>query len=190
MNSTNDYFVVEQGQRKGPLDLSALETMRRDGRLSETTLIWKDGMTDWQPAKTVVPAVFSAGTVGYSIASPEQRILAGVIDFCVVQVLIFVLAVVTAGFGLLIEFGYPAANALYAAVMMSTVWQGTVGKKLLGLKVVDYSSGKPSSGQIWGRAFASILSWLPLGVGNLLVFFTSRHQALHDIMASTLVVKE
>ena len=188
MNSTNDYFVVEEGERKGPLNLSVLETMHRDGSLSETTLMWRDGMADWQPARKVLPEIFSGGTVTYSIAEPGQRVLAGVIDICIVQALILLIVIFTGG---LFEFGFPLANAIYGGVMMSSLWQATVGKKLLGLKVVDVNGGKPSSGRIWGRSLASLLSWFPLfGIGYLMVFFTARHQTLHDMMAATLVVKE
>jgi uncharacterized RDD family membrane protein YckC len=190
MDSTDGYFVVEEGQKKGPLTISALESMYAAGTLSGTTLMWRDGMTDWQPARTLLPQIFSTGAVTYSVARPGQRILSGVIDLCVVQALIVLIVLCTVGFGFFIEFGFLAANAIYAGVMMSTVWQGTVGKKLLGLKVIDCSGGKPSSGQIWGRALASILSWLLLGVGILFVFFTPRHQSLHDMMAGTLVVKD
>jgi len=76
-------------------------------------------------------------------------------------------------------------------VMMSSLWQATVGKKLLGLRVVDLHGSKPSPARIWGRSLASLLSWFPLfGIGYLMVFFTPRHQTLHDMMAGTLVVKE
>jgi uncharacterized RDD family membrane protein YckC len=151
-------------------------------------LIWTDGMADWQPARKVLPEIFSGGTVTYSIAEPGQRVLAGVIDICIVQALILLIVIFTGG---LFEFGFPLANAIYGGVMMSSLWQATVGKKLLGLKVVDVNGSKPSSGRIWGRSLASLLSWFPLfGIGYLMVFFTARHQTLHDMMAATLVVKE
>ena len=110
------------------------------------------------------------------------------IDICIVQALILLIVIFTGG---LFEFGFPLANAIYGGVMMSSLWQATVGKKLLGLKVVDVNGSKPSSGRIWGRSLASLLSWFPLfGIGYLMVFFTPRHQTLHDMMAGTLVVKE
>jgi uncharacterized RDD family membrane protein YckC len=186
-SSSNEYYIVEQGQKKGPLQISALETMRQQGTLSETTLVWRDGMADWKPADKVLPEIFSGRTVTYSIAEPGQRVLAGLIDICIVQVLILLIVIFTGG---LFEFGFPLANAIYGGVMMSSLWQATVGKKLLGLKVVDFNGSKPSSGQIWGRSLASLLSWFPLfGIGYLMVFFTARRQTLHDMMAGTLVVK-
>jgi hypothetical protein len=53
--SQNGYYVVEQGQKKGPLELLALQSIRQQGTLSESTLIWTDGMADWQPARKVLP---------------------------------------------------------------------------------------------------------------------------------------
>src|SRR5437868_8085846 len=145
--SQNGYYVVEQGQKKGPLQLSVLQSMREQGTLSESTLVWTDGMADWQPARKVLPEIFSGGTATYSIAKPGQRVLAGVIDICIVQALILLIIFFTWGLGVPIEFGFPLANAIYGGVMMSTMWQATVGKKLLGLKVVDVNGNKPSSGQ-------------------------------------------
>lgn len=201
MDSTlreNGYYLVEQGQKRGPLQMSALETMRQQGTLSETTLIWKDGMTDWQPARTVVPEIFLSVAItpqpplSLALAARGQRVLAGIIDFLVVvvpmQVLIGPSAIVTAGVALFGELAYPIANAVYVALLISGGWQATLGMKLLGLKVVDYSGGKPSRDRCWGRGFASILSCYLLGFGYLLLFFTPRHQTLHDLMAKTLVV--
>jgi RDD family len=46
-----------------------------------------------------------------------------------------------------------------------------------------------SFGQATGRFFASILSYLLLCVGVLMVAWTARRQGLHDMMAHTLVIK-
>ena len=185
------YYVVEAGEKKGPWQLAQLQSMRQQGRLAEDTLVWREGMADWQPARTVLPGFSTVATATYTIAQPGQRVLAGLIDICVVQAVILLFALLTAEFGTVVEVGFPLANAIYGGVMTSSLWQATVGKKLLGLKVVDVNGNKPSSGRIWGRSAASLLSWFPLfGIGYLMVFFTPRHQTLHDMMAATLVVKE
>jgi uncharacterized RDD family membrane protein YckC len=49
--------------------------------------------------------------------------------------------------------------------------------------------GRVSFGQMTGRYFASILSYLLLCVGVLMVAWTARRQGLHDMMAHTLVIK-
>jgi GYF domain 2 len=39
---SGSYYLVEHGQKKGPLPLSALETMHREGALAET-MAWRNG---------------------------------------------------------------------------------------------------------------------------------------------------
>jgi uncharacterized RDD family membrane protein YckC len=82
-----------------------------------------------------------------------------------------------------------AAVWLYFALMESSAWQGTVGKKILGLKVTTMEGHRLGFGQATGRFFAKILSGLTLFIGYIMAGFTARKQALHDMIASTLVVR-
>lgn len=45
------YYVVENGQAVGPLPASEIEARVRDGRLSERSLVWRQGMNDWEEAR-------------------------------------------------------------------------------------------------------------------------------------------
>jgi len=58
----------------------------------------------------------------------------------------------------------------------------------MGIKVTDLNGNRISIGQATGRYFGKILSALILYVGFLMAGFTEKKQALHDIMASCLVV--
>ena len=78
---------------------------------------------------------------------------------------------------------------VYMAAFLSSPWQATVGKKCCGLKVVDYNGGRISFGRATGRYFAAFFSWVLLCIGFIMIAWTSRRQGLHDMMASTLVVK-
>jgi uncharacterized RDD family membrane protein YckC len=78
---------------------------------------------------------------------------------------------------------------LYWPVLESSPWQATVGKRVMGLQVTDFDGQRLSFMRALLRAFAKILSSIPLGVGYLLAAFTARKQALHDIIARTLVVR-
>jgi uncharacterized RDD family membrane protein YckC len=78
---------------------------------------------------------------------------------------------------------------VYMAAFLSSPWQATVGKKCCGLKVVDYNGGRISFGRASGRYFAAFFSWVLLCIGFIMIAWTSRRQGLHDMMASTLVVK-
>ena len=78
---------------------------------------------------------------------------------------------------------------IYYAVLESSEQQATWGKRLIGLRVTDLDGGQISFGRAAGRFFAKIVSYLTLLIGFLMQPFTTRKQALHDILAGTLVVK-
>lgn len=49
------WYYVEGNTRQGPLPGADLRGMIEAGRLSRDTLIWTDGMADWQPAAQHLP---------------------------------------------------------------------------------------------------------------------------------------
>ncbi|MFQ5724592.1 MAG: RDD family protein [Terriglobia bacterium] len=79
---------------------------------------------------------------------------------------------------------------LYFALMESSSWQATLGKKALSLKVTDSGGNRISFGRALGRNAAKILSALILLIGYLMAGFTEKKQALHDMIAGCLVVKK
>lgn len=79
---------------------------------------------------------------------------------------------------------------LYHAVMTSSARQGTFGKSLLGIKVTDLNGNRISFGRATGRYFATMLSALICLMGYFVALFTEKKQALHDLIAGTLVVTE
>ena len=81
-------------------------------------------------------------------------------------------------------------NWLYYACFESSTWQGTPGKKVLNIAVTDMSGARISFGRASGRFFAKFITRLiPLGIGFILAGITERKQALHDMIASTLVLR-
>jgi uncharacterized RDD family membrane protein YckC len=79
---------------------------------------------------------------------------------------------------------------LYHALLECSEWQGTAGKKALGLKVTDLEGARVSFARASGRHFAKIISGLiPLGIGYILAGFTERKQAIHDMLAGCLVLR-
>jgi uncharacterized RDD family membrane protein YckC len=77
---------------------------------------------------------------------------------------------------------------LYFALMHSSARQATVGKRVMGIKVVSLNGERITFARATGRYFAYLLSGALLGIGYLMAAFTARKQGLHDMMASTLVV--
>jgi len=80
-------------------------------------------------------------------------------------------------------------NTLYYSLMESSSWQATLGKRAMDLKVTDEQGQRISLGRALGRTLSKYLSSLILLIGYIMAAFSSRKQALHDKIASTLVVK-
>src|SRR6202011_1884185 len=80
---------------------------------------------------------------------------------------------------------------LYHAKMESSSWQATLGKKALNLRVTDLYGARVSFNRATGRHFAKLITGLiPFGVGFMLARLTERRQALHDMIAGCLVLRD
>lgn len=94
-------------------------------------------------------------------------------------------------------FGLPSGGPvgtlfgwLYFATMESSSYQATVGKLILGIRVTGMEGQRITFARATLRYFAKIISALILMIGFLMAAWTERKQALHDIIADTLVVSE
>jgi uncharacterized RDD family membrane protein YckC len=79
---------------------------------------------------------------------------------------------------------------LYWTLMESSKYQATVGKMALGLKVTDMDGKNLDFVKALIRNICKIISGMILGIGYIMAGFTDKKQGLHDIIASTLVVKK
>ena len=93
-------------------------------------------------------------------------------------------AVFMAGYALLCVLG-----AAYFVVMESSSMQATLGKAAMGLRVVDLYGRRISVMRSLGRYSGKVISSLPFMLGYVLAAFSEKRQALHDMMAGTLVVR-
>lgn len=98
-------------------------------------------------------------------------------------------AKITALFGAVGLIGQ-VVNVLYFSFMESSKFQATIGKLALGLIVTDINGEKLDFVKALIRNVSKIVSAVILMIGYLLAAFTEKKQALHDIIASTLVVKK
>jgi uncharacterized RDD family membrane protein YckC len=171
------------------------------------------------PAEAPVPAMRThqasarthQGPVGLSyrrVRQPEYeyagiwlRFVAAVVDgfllffisFAMGFILGFVMAIGGADqqiIGLLGNIAGTVVGWLYFALQESSANQATMGKRAVGIMVTDLNGERLSFGRATGRHFAKFLSMIILFVGYLMAAFTSRRQALHDIIAGALVVKQ
>ncbi len=85
------------------------------------------------------------------------------------------------------SLAYVVIAGAYFALCESSRWQATLGKHLLGIKVVDAGGKRIGFGRAVGRFFAAGLSWLSLNIGHAMVAWTRERRALHDYVADTRV---
>lgn len=124
------------------------------------------------------------------------RVVASIID----AIVTFIVAIVTAFvFGCVI--GVIGGNAefvgqligicaswMYCALMEASEVQATLGKLVIGAKVVDANGDRLTFGKATGRHFAKYLSTLILLIGYIMVAFDERKRGLHDMIAGTYVI--
>lgn len=80
---------------------------------------------------------------------------------------------------------------LYFAGMESSARQATFGKSMMSLQVANLEGQRISFGHATGRFFAKIVSgMIPFAIGYLMAAFTAKKQALHDLIAGTLVLRK
>jgi uncharacterized RDD family membrane protein YckC len=113
------------------------------------------------------------GDLGQRHGQPDSALLVG----------LFGMILVFAAISLLIQW-------LYHAYLESGEKQATWGKQALGLYVTDLMGNPVTFGRSSGRFFAKIITgMIPLGIGYIMAGFTERKQALHDMIASCLVLR-
>jgi uncharacterized RDD family membrane protein YckC len=116
--------------------------------------------------------VLGVGAVSREDFEPSPELLIGLIGAYMIFVVV----------GLL-------AKWLYYAIMES-LKGATIGKMALGIKVTDLNGQQISFGRATGRYFGKILSGLTLCIGYIIAGFSQQKQALHDMLAKTLVVNK
>jgi len=79
-------------------------------------------------------------------------------------------------------------DILYHSLMESSKFQGSVGKLALGVIVTDINGGKLDFTKALVRNICKIISGMILGIGYIMAGLTEKKQALHDLIAGTLVV--
>jgi uncharacterized RDD family membrane protein YckC len=98
--------------------------------------------------------------------------------------MIFVIILTLSAFWLVVSW-------LYFAGMESSEHQGTLGKMALGLVVTDLTGQRISFARASGRYFSKLITGLvPLCIGYIMAGFTEKKQALHDMIASCLVLRK
>jgi uncharacterized RDD family membrane protein YckC len=78
--------------------------------------------------------------------------------------------------------------ASYFIAMESSVWQATIGKRLMNIKVTDVNYSRIDTGTAVIRYVSKYLSTAILLLGYIWVLFDDRRQGWHDKLANTFVI--
>jgi uncharacterized RDD family membrane protein YckC len=195
------YTIVINGKPQGPYALDQLSALK----IQPGTFIRKPGMDDYKEAHEFPELRALLGftyqqTAPQYFASFDQRLLASVIDFffiilAYIAVMLLCFIVVTEKTERIMLFATFAplvlvAKYLYGSFAEASAKQGTIGKRLLNIKVTDMKGNRISLGLSFLRNTAKILSVIPLFFGYLYSFLNKKQQCWHDITANTLVIKD
>ena len=107
------------------------------------------------------------------------RFIAYVIDAVIISFVEFLLILPMLGL-----FG------INIALLESGPRQGTIGKMALGIVVTDMDGTRINFAKASLRFFSKIISSAILMIGYIMAGITQRKQALHDIIANTLVTRK
>jgi uncharacterized RDD family membrane protein YckC len=77
---------------------------------------------------------------------------------------------------------------LYYALLESSDNSATLGKMAMNIVVSDLHGRRVTFERATGRYFAKIITGFTFGIGWLMAAFSSRKQALHDIVAGCLIL--
>lgn len=107
------------------------------------------------------------------------------LPFCL-DVLGYDPSVLTRIFIFLTVFG--VFQSLYCAILLSSKWQATLGMKMWHLKIVNTNYERVGFGRaIWRELLRELSGFLY--IGYIMIAFTSKKQALHDMIAGTYVLE-
>lgn len=121
-----------------------------------------------------------------------QRLFAYLIDSIMAFALAMVLVLFLVGSDEPVlggRFGwiFLAMPALYFTILVSS-WSTTLGKQILGLRVVRNDGSKIGIGRAFARYLCYSISFLILGIGFLMILFRPDKRGLHDLICDTKVV--
>lgn len=164
------------------------------------------GGADWNPyqSPTINATIASSGDMGSGrmvYAGFLSRVGALILD-SVFLALITLIPAFGIGIASVMIFGPDAGANVAGAIgnlfglivgvtyyvgLETSAKQATWGKQIVGIKVTDLNGRRITVGRSLGRYFAKVLSGCTI-IGWFLPLFTEKKQALHDIVAGTLVL--
>lgn len=204
----SEYYILEEGQKLGPFTEQEL----KDKPLEPDDIVLLPSQTQGTPAYSMPEfgAYFKEEGIYYPTKENTityfHRLAAFVIDVAILTIVIVILGVVffpqyftpenlnglKNNQTVLFEFkmGMFAIITLYNSFFESTRLMGSIGKSIFGIAVVDELGYALTFKQAFGRNFGKIISEFIFYIGYISMFWTERHQALHDQLARCFVVNK
>ena len=203
----------------GPYEVDRLRIFQSEGKLGASAQLCQEGGMQWVPAasvlgptNTVAPPPLRQPTVSaplgvqvgvqgeFELAPFGKRAGAIIIDGLILSMGNWLIDRVALEFvanvlgsweraGITLALLELVIGWLYFVLLETSQKQATLGKMLVEIKVTDINGNRLGFGQATGRYFSKMISMIILGVGFLFPLWTPRKQALHDIIAGTLVLR-
>ncbi len=124
----------------------------------------------------VVAGIF-VGSVGFDTILGNGQVQEETIIFGIILYLLFFIVMIVGGW-------------LYYALQESSPRMATIGKRAMGLVVTDLEGHQISFARASGRFFGKWISGSIMYVGYIMAAFTEKKQALHDMIANSLVMQD
>jgi uncharacterized RDD family membrane protein YckC len=144
------------------------------------------------------PAGYGSTPVPGSLAEWPQRALGAIIDWAFAVVIVIVAVIVGAIFGAIssalgLLFSLVFYIVAFGYLMLQMVKQGntgqTIGKKIVGLKVISEATGQPiGPGMSIARYFAHIVDSVICYIGWLFPLWDAKKQTIADKLLGTVVI--
>ncbi len=122
--------------------------------------------------------------VDFQYASFWNRFVALFIDILILLIPMMIINHIAPLFGTVVVFLF------YKPIFESSPLLATPGKSLMGIVVVSEQGNRLTYKQALIRCLMSFASMLFLCLGYLMSLFTGRHQALHDLLAGSIVINQ
>jgi uncharacterized RDD family membrane protein YckC len=202
----NYKIIGGDGREYGPVTLDELKGWVRDGRVGRQTQILRSDMTNWlaasqyqelqseiavlKPSATGVDGDFEAvgfwARVGAHILDQLVLGVVGYLAFGSPPTNLTTLPEIFQAMGARMGYSFLISTVYY--VVLNGHFGATLGKMVIGAKIVNLDGSKIGYGKAFLRMLATIVSSLTLCIGYLMVAFREDKRALHDLIVGTRVI--
>jgi uncharacterized RDD family membrane protein YckC len=209
-------IIGADGREYGPVSLAELKTWIHDGRLVGQTHVWRSDQTTWLPAaqyqelQPEIGQVFSSPAPAADVESEPvgfwMRVVAYVIDYILLNAIFYLIWGPSSfnfqpppninSYADLMPILMPLLKQMIVGMIVQMIYYvgmngqfgATVGKLVIGARIVRLDGSRIGFGLAFLRWLATILSGLTCGIGYLIVAFREDKRALHDLIVGTQVI--